>query len=52
MTEIERLQARCARLEETLNALIAWMAQSSVSPISHQEAKQLLEMLNRSLVSR
>jgi hypothetical protein len=52
MTELERLQARCARLEATLGTLIGWMSGSAVSPISQAEARELLEILNRSLVQK
>ncbi len=41
MADSERIK----RIEETLGTLIYWVAQSSVSPISVNEAEKLLNML-------
>jgi len=46
MNEIEGLQSeRIARLEQTLGTLIIWLAQSAGSPISIEEAGNLIKML-------
>ena len=37
--------AEIERIRETLGSLISWMAQSANSPISRDEAKKPLEML-------
>jgi hypothetical protein len=49
MTRTEqRMQAEIKALKQTVGTLIAWMAQSSVSPIRIDEAKTLLKMLEQS----
>lgn len=50
MTEEEQramryLEEKVEALEETLRTLIAWTAQSAISPINMSEAGQLLQML-------
>jgi hypothetical protein len=42
---ILNLQAELASVKTTLGTLIAWVAQSAASPLSKNEAQQLLGML-------
>lgn len=43
--KIAALQARVERLEVQLRTFIVWTAQSANSPISHHEAKELLDRI-------
>lgn len=45
--KIHILQVQLVQTTNTLGALITWIAQSSNSPISVKDAKDLLEMLNQ-----
>lgn len=44
MTDLERIK----RLEDIVGCLISWISQSSLAPISHQEAYLLLRRLDDS----
>jgi hypothetical protein len=43
----DELRKEIAHLKRIITTLVAWIAESAVSPLSQQEAKELIEMIEK-----